>query len=203
MELCWLTCVSSDLNGEELTRSGGVDTLGALLQRCYAVMPRDAAPSLPAAMIETQCLRTFAGMAAFGNARRELVSRQALKEPPGTHALGHPVGSRMWICKDSLMLELADLSSKHLLLFWNYEYAGGADGLVFQKSEEGLWCRPGLVGDIVRCCSLERAAAGVDAALQCIVQMCASAELQVSCALSSMPLSLELHSEVSSQEQMT
>ncbi len=36
-----------------------------------------------------------------------------------------------------------------------------------------------LVGDIVRCCSLERAAAAVDAALHCIIQMCASADLQV------------------------
>ena len=126
MELCWLTCVSSDLNGEELTRCGGVDTLGALLQRCYAVMPRDAAPSLPAAMIATQCLRTFAGMAAFGNARRELVSRQALKDlPVHMHwdTLGTTNGSRMWISQDSLILELADLSSKHLLLFGNYEYA--------------------------------------------------------------------------------
>ena len=67
---------------------------------------------------------------------------------------------------------------------------------MIQKSEEGLWCSPGLVGDIVRCCSLERAAAGVDAALQCIVQMCASAELQVSFALSLLPLSPELHSKV-------
>ena len=35
------------------------------------------------------------------------------------------------------------------------------------------------MGDIVRCCSLERAAAAVDAALHCIIQMCASANLQV------------------------
>ena len=41
-------------------------------------------------------------------------------------------------------------------------------------------CRPGLVGDIVRCCSLTRAAAAVDAALQAIVQMGALADLQVS-----------------------
>lgn len=38
--------------------------------------------------------------------------------------------------------------------------------------------RPGLVSDIVRACSLERAAAAVDAALQAIIQMCALAELQ-------------------------
>ena len=39
-------------------------------------------------------------------------------------------------------------------------------------------CRPVLVSDIVRACSLERAASAVDAALHAIIQMCASAELQ-------------------------
>ena len=41
-------------------------------------------------------------------------------------------------------------------------------------------CRPGLVRDIVQCCRLARAPAAVDAALQCVIQMTASAALQVS-----------------------
>lgn len=36
-ELCWLTCVSSALNGEELIRSNGVDILGSLLVDCMMV----------------------------------------------------------------------------------------------------------------------------------------------------------------------
>ena len=40
-------------------------------------------------------------------------------------------------------------------------------------------CRADLVSDIIKCCFLERAAAAVDAALQCIIQMSASSELQV------------------------
>lgn len=75
VELCWLTCVSSELNGGELTRSGGVDALGRLLQRCLDVLPRDAAPTLPATVISTHCLRTFAGMASFADARQQLAER--------------------------------------------------------------------------------------------------------------------------------
>ena len=40
-------------------------------------------------------------------------------------------------------------------------------------------CRQGIVSDIVRCCSLERAPAAVDAALQCIIEMAALPALQV------------------------
>ena len=78
VELCWLTCVSSELNGGELTRSGGVDALGRLLQRCLDVLPRDAAPTLPATVISTHCLRTFAGMASFADARQQLAEQQSL-----------------------------------------------------------------------------------------------------------------------------
>ncbi|KAK9822709.1 hypothetical protein WJX81_005943 [Elliptochloris bilobata] len=78
VELCWLTCVASELNGEELTRSGGVAALGRLLQRCLAVLPADAPPTAPAAGIAANCLRAFAGMAAFANARAELAARPAL-----------------------------------------------------------------------------------------------------------------------------
>ena len=83
MELCWLTCVSSELNGGELTRSGGVDALGRLLQRCLDVLPRDAAPTLPATVISTHCLRTFAGMASFPDARQQLADKYAYV-PMGT-----------------------------------------------------------------------------------------------------------------------
>lgn len=75
VELCWLTCVSSELNAEELTRCGGITILGRLLQRCFAVIPADVASHLPAAIIVTQCLRAFAGMSSFANARRELLDR--------------------------------------------------------------------------------------------------------------------------------
>lgn len=35
-ELCWLTCAASRLNGDELTRAGGLHLLGHLLSRCIA-----------------------------------------------------------------------------------------------------------------------------------------------------------------------
>jgi len=75
VELCWLTCVSSALNGEELTRAGGVTILGTLLVRTVGVLPADALPTTPGAVIATHCLRTFAGMAAFASARAELAER--------------------------------------------------------------------------------------------------------------------------------
>ena len=40
-------------------------------------------------------------------------------------------------------------------------------------------CREVLVGDVVRTCRLERAAAAVDAALQCIFQLAVDPRLQV------------------------
>ena len=45
VELCWLTCVSSALNGEELTRCGGTATLGQLLTRTVSVLPDDVLPT--------------------------------------------------------------------------------------------------------------------------------------------------------------
>ena len=45
VELCWLTCVSSALNGEELTRCGGTATLGQLLTRTVSVLPDDVLPA--------------------------------------------------------------------------------------------------------------------------------------------------------------
>ena len=82
VELCWLTCVSSELNAEELTRSGGVPILGRLLQRCYAIVPTDVAAHVPAAVIVTQCLRAFAGICAFSNGQKELIGRCRPSENP-------------------------------------------------------------------------------------------------------------------------
>ncbi|KAL0040215.1 hypothetical protein WJX77_000548 [Trebouxia sp. C0004] len=112
VELCWLTCVSSELNGEELCRSGGIDILGSLLARCCTIMPKDVPANQPAAIMTTHALRTCAGMAIFANAQKELASRRE------------------------------------------------------------------CVRDVVGCCSLERAPAAVDAALQCIIQMAAAPALQ-------------------------
>ncbi len=78
VELCWLTCVSSELNGEELTRSGGIDILGSLLARCCTIMPKDVPANQPAAIMTTHALRTCAGMAIFANAQKELASRCSL-----------------------------------------------------------------------------------------------------------------------------
>lgn len=71
-ELCWLACACSRLNGEELTRAGGLRLLSRLLSRCVAVMPRDVPAHDPAAAIATHTLRALAVMAAFENARAEL-----------------------------------------------------------------------------------------------------------------------------------
>ena len=78
VELCWLTCVCSHLNGEELTRSDGVDILGRLLLRCLSIIPLDVAPTEPAAVITTNCLRTFVGLSIFVSARQEMLERPIL-----------------------------------------------------------------------------------------------------------------------------
>ncbi len=52
-------------------------------------------------------------------------------------------------------------------------------GLGLRLTRLGRLCREVLVGDVVRACRLERAAAAVDAALQCIFQLAADAALQV------------------------
>lgn len=78
VELCWLTCVCSHLNGEELTRSDGVDILGRLLLRCLSIIPLDIAPNEAAAVITTNCLRTFVGLSIFVSARQEMLDRPTL-----------------------------------------------------------------------------------------------------------------------------
>jgi DnaJ family protein C protein 13 len=72
VELCWLTCVASSLNAEELLRCGGCSVLSHLLSRCVGIMPADVAPTAPEAVITTHALRTLAGLAAVPAARREM-----------------------------------------------------------------------------------------------------------------------------------
>jgi len=79
IELLWLTCACSNLNGEELTRSGGIQLLGNLLSRCINILPSDeASPTDPAAIIMTQTLRALAVMSSFEVARFELEKRQLM-----------------------------------------------------------------------------------------------------------------------------
>eukprot|EP00210_Caulerpa_lentillifera_P007523 g7188.t1 len=78
VELCWLTCVCSHLNGEELTRSDGVDILGRLLIRCLSIIPLDISQTEAAAIITTNCLRTFVGLSIFISARQEILDRPVL-----------------------------------------------------------------------------------------------------------------------------
>ena len=75
VELCWLTCISSELNGAELTRSGGILIMGRLLSRCCTVLPSDVHATEPTAVVATHALRAFGGMAAFKHAREELAER--------------------------------------------------------------------------------------------------------------------------------
>ena len=75
MELCWLTCISSELNGAELTRSGGVLIMGRLLSRCCTILPPDVHATQPTAVVAAHALRAFGGMAAFKHAREELAER--------------------------------------------------------------------------------------------------------------------------------
>jgi DnaJ homolog subfamily C member 13 len=72
VELCWLTCVASALNAEELLRCGGCAVLARLLSRCVGIMPLDVAPNAPEAAIATHALRTLAGLASVEAARREM-----------------------------------------------------------------------------------------------------------------------------------
>lgn len=64
-ELCWLTCAASELNAEELARTGGVAVLGDLLSRCISVLPSSASSHDPAAILAIQLLRSFACIATF------------------------------------------------------------------------------------------------------------------------------------------
>lgn len=78
IELCWLTCIASPLNAEELVRCGGVATLGALLSRCVSVIPLDVAPTAPEAVIATNVLRSMAGLATVAKAHTELAAHPSI-----------------------------------------------------------------------------------------------------------------------------
>lgn len=78
VELVWLTCACSHLNGEELTRSGGVGLLGELLSRCVSVLSLDAPLTDPATGIATSLLRALAVMARFEVARFELEKKKGV-----------------------------------------------------------------------------------------------------------------------------
>eukprot|EP00890_Picochlorum_soloecismus_P001518 jgi/Picsp_1/2367/NSC_05830-R1_dnaj homolog subfamily c member 13 len=72
LKLCWLTCKSSDLNAEELMRSGGVSLLSSLCSRCVSVISKTAPPSDQLAIIISTIMHTFASMANFRSAREEI-----------------------------------------------------------------------------------------------------------------------------------
>ena len=72
LNLCWLTCESSELNAEELMRSGGVSLLSSLCSRCVSVISKSAPPSDQLAVIISKIMCTFASMASFESAREEI-----------------------------------------------------------------------------------------------------------------------------------
>ncbi|WIA10346.1 hypothetical protein OEZ85_010538 [Tetradesmus obliquus] len=78
IELCWLTCVASKRNAEELMRSGGLPLLAGLLSRCVGILSMDVAPTAPEAVITSHTLRTLAGLAAVDAARREMEKQRQL-----------------------------------------------------------------------------------------------------------------------------
>lgn len=202
MELCWLTCVASELNGEELTRARGVAVLGRLLQRCLAVVPADVPPTAPAAAIAANCLRAFAGMAAFPAARAELAAMRApaafeeegrvrvRREAAGLRrcALTNAGASvsqrarprrsvgRLLRPKFLLLLGLRPGASKGRSALPRQQRRRPRSGLPDSARLRGS--RPALVADVVRACGLERAHAAVEAALQAITQMAALPALQ-------------------------
>lgn len=78
VELCWLTCVCTHLNAEELRRSGGVQVLAGLLSRCLSAINPETPPQQPPAVIVTNTLRTFAGLCAVHEARLEIAELPGL-----------------------------------------------------------------------------------------------------------------------------
>ena len=80
-ELCWLTCEASELNAEELMRSGGIDILEKIFSRCISIAPSDIPSTSPLAVVMTNILKTLATMASFESAQCELEGKvQLLKD---------------------------------------------------------------------------------------------------------------------------
>ncbi|GIL47629.1 hypothetical protein Vafri_4396, partial [Volvox africanus] len=73
-ELCWLTVLSCRRNAEELSRCGGVGVLAELLSRAVGVLPLDAAPTDPTAVIVIAALRSLAGLAVVPEARAAMAT---------------------------------------------------------------------------------------------------------------------------------
>jgi len=69
--LCWLTCVSSHLNGEELFRCSGLDILSQVLRKCLVQRTDDCGPLDPPSAVAAYVLRTMAGLAALPTVQGE------------------------------------------------------------------------------------------------------------------------------------
>ena len=78
VQLCWLTCVSSPLNGEELHRCGGLPVLSAVLRLAMTNMSPDVGPNDPAAAAVAYTLRTLAGLSALESVQDAFIGSNAL-----------------------------------------------------------------------------------------------------------------------------
>ncbi|GIM04041.1 hypothetical protein Vretimale_8678, partial [Volvox reticuliferus] len=87
-ELCWLTVLSCRRNAEELSRCGGVGVLAELLSRAVGVLPLDAAPTDPTAVIAIAALRSLAGLAVVPEARAAMATVLAAAGPSAPAAAG-------------------------------------------------------------------------------------------------------------------
>lgn len=78
LELCWLTCDVSELNAEELMRSGGADLLGGLLDRCVSAMPLSTPSGDSLARLTTNILNAFAAMVKLDSGRQEVLDHSRI-----------------------------------------------------------------------------------------------------------------------------
>eukprot|EP00941_MAST-03F_sp_MAST-3F-sp1_P001821 g1821.t1 len=74
-ELTYLTCLSSPLNGQQLLRDGGGDTVIRLLGRCLEVVSELSDATSPSVKVVIQLTRVVAGLMA-GKAGRDLASKE-------------------------------------------------------------------------------------------------------------------------------
>ena len=78
VQLCWLTCVSSPLNGEELHRCGGLPVLASVLRLGMTNLSQDISPNDPAAAAVAYTLRTLAGLSALESVQDAFISSGGL-----------------------------------------------------------------------------------------------------------------------------
>ena len=71
-ELCWLSCVSSSSNGDELIRSGAIGILSDVLTFCVSKLSRDASSDDTVTKIVLFLLRLFCGLSTMDRGAREL-----------------------------------------------------------------------------------------------------------------------------------